>query len=93
MKKGKNHKKLIAEIRSILIKHWDPIGVGINPNLADEYDAYIGCIIKMLCNNCSPAELASFLQYVEYEEIECKTNSNTRYKVAIKLIENCQKIM
>ena len=33
--------EVITEIRTILIKDWDPLGIGANLNLGDEYDGYI----------------------------------------------------
>jgi hypothetical protein len=29
------------EIRAILLGLWDPLSIGDNPHLSDEYDAYI----------------------------------------------------
>ena len=29
------------QIRTILMEHWDPIGISDEPNAADEYDLYI----------------------------------------------------
>ena len=40
--------EVITEIRAVLIKDWDPLGIGTNLNLGDEYDGYIGSIIHIL---------------------------------------------
>ena len=85
MNKRKQHKKLIAEVRSILINDWDPIGVNTNLNLVDEYDTYIVRILEMLYANCSCNEIAALLRNIEYKEMGCKTNSIIRHKVATKL--------
>lgn len=37
-----------SKVREILLKEWDPIGVGENPNLKDEYDRYIPQILKVM---------------------------------------------
>lgn len=34
----KQMRRLLSEVRAILLEDWDPLGVGDNPNLADEYD-------------------------------------------------------
>jgi hypothetical protein len=86
--RGKNrYKKLISDVRFVLINNWDPISIGTNPNLADEYDAYIGQVIRMLSRGCSVIELPTFLQRIEDKEIGCKTDSITVHKVATKLKE------
>lgn len=85
MNKKKRYKPLIAAVRSILINDWDPVGISTNPNLADEYDAYIGRILAMLYRHCSCSEIATFLRTIEYKEMGCKTNSITRHRVATRL--------
>jgi len=79
------YKKLMAEVRSILIHDWDPIGVRYITHLTDEYDAYIGRIIKILLAGCTPLEIASLLQSIEDKEIGCSTDRAVRYNVANKL--------
>ena len=41
-------KSLIQSIRAILLNDWDPLIVGDNPHLSDEYDDYIPAIVKLL---------------------------------------------
>lgn len=39
------------EIREILLSSWDPIGIGDNPHLFDEYEDYIPEIKQLLESN------------------------------------------
>lgn len=56
-------------IRTILLKDWDPLIVGDNPYLADEYDGYIPEIIHMLANHCTVKQLEEHLAWIEKERM------------------------
>lgn len=56
---------ITQKIRSILMNEWDPISVGGNPNLADEYDTYIPLFIEMIERRCSVTELSKQLERIE----------------------------
>jgi len=64
---GKN--ELIANIRYVLFNEWDPIGIGDNSNLSDEYDGYIGSIISMLKQKSPVESIATFLKNIEKTEM------------------------
>jgi hypothetical protein len=55
----------IQTVRAILLRDWDPLGIGENPNLADEYDDYIPGIIQLLDNRCTFEQLKSYLLDIE----------------------------
>ncbi|MGA7386269.1 MAG: hypothetical protein WBW81_16695 [Methylocella sp.] len=55
----------VQNIRSIFLKDWDPLGVGDNQNLADEYDAYIPGILRLLDNHCTANQLERYLLDIE----------------------------
>ena len=38
----------IDEVRRVLLADWDPLSVGSNPMLSDEYDSCLGQILKAL---------------------------------------------
>ena len=50
-----------------LLRHWDPIEIGENPNLADEYDEYIQPVIALLERGVDTAAIAAFLESIEAE--------------------------
>ena len=45
-------KRLVDDVRRILLDRWDPLFVGGNPRLADEYDDALGSV--MACLAASP---------------------------------------
>jgi len=75
----------MAEVRSILINAWDPIDVRHITHLTDEYDAYIGSIIKILLAGCTSLEIELLFQSIEDKENGCGTNKAVRHNVANKL--------
>jgi hypothetical protein len=54
-----------TEIRSVLMREWDPIGVKGEPMAADEYDAYIGGIYELLKNRAATKKIADHLREIE----------------------------
>ena len=73
------------EIRQILLRDWDPVGVGDNPNLADEYDGYLGGIMRLMENGCSFSELQQHLAHIE-EELGIQLPNEQRSKAARALL-------
>lgn len=53
------------KIRTILFEDWDPLGVGDNPHLSDEYDDYIPGILRLLDAHCTAGQLEQYLVGVE----------------------------
>ncbi|GAG09005.1 unnamed protein product, partial [marine sediment metagenome] len=47
---------LHLEIRQLLWKEWDPIGVNQFPEASDEYDAYVPEVVELVRNNASREE-------------------------------------
>jgi len=75
-------------VRTVLLKEWDPLGVGDNPNLADEYDPYIPGILRLLDNYCTVGELERHLLGIEAKwEL---TPDATASQAARKIIETLQ---
>lgn len=52
-------------IRTILLSDWDPLVVGDNPNLTDEYDDYLPGALRLIESNCSAAQMQSYLEDIE----------------------------
>lgn len=78
--------KLISDVRPVLLNAWDPLGVGNNPNLKDEYDGYIGSITNILARNLPIEEIVALLEKIENTEIGMiHTDRKHLYNVAVKL--------
>jgi hypothetical protein len=58
------------EVRSILPRDWDPLCIGDNPNLSDEYDEFLPKLLRLLDAGKSVTAIAAYLVSVEnYLEI------------------------
>lgn len=80
--------EVTTEIRTVLIKDWDPVGIGKNSNLSDEYDGYIGSIIQILMHAPSIESIISLLKKIENEDMGIEnTDTNCLYSIAIKLMK------
>lgn len=79
-------KEIITDVRSVLINDWDPLGIGNNSNLKDEYDGYIGTIIQILLQKSSIESIFLFLKKVENEEMGIQNSDmKSLYDIATKL--------
>lgn len=75
------------DIREILLSWWDPIGIGENPHLFDEYDDYIPEIKQLLeINSASYEELKKLLVNIEKEKIGTKPNLESINKSVSELM-------
>ena len=77
-------KEKLREIRLILLTVWDPINVGENPALADEYDRYIPDLVRLMNDGASAAEIEACLKRVE-GDLGINTGAERRHRAAILL--------
>lgn len=56
-------------IRQVLLQDWDPIDICCDPNVNDEYDAYIAPIYRILVGSRSEGALIECLRRIERDEI------------------------
>jgi hypothetical protein len=66
---SKWEKALIGEVRRILLREWDPAGVGTNPKLADEYDFVLGKVMAGLGASPDRARIAALLFEIERDDL------------------------
>jgi hypothetical protein len=74
------------EIKTVLLNDWDPIDVGDNPNLSDEYDAYLPDLIELVTDGASGDEIARYLKTVE-ETLGLKLPTERRRRAADALTQ------
>ena len=63
--KERRSKKIMEDIRQILLHQWDPIGIKDEPNAQDEYDSYVGGVYRLLASHASAEEIAKHLAVIE----------------------------
>lgn len=73
-------------MRSILIKDWDPIGVGDIPEAQDEYDLYVEDLCKLLRAGQTSSNVYGFLRWIEIERMGLDGNESLTQQIAKKLV-------
>jgi hypothetical protein len=81
----KQNTETINKIRYLLLTEWDPLNIGDNPNLFDEYDGYIPIVLSILMKGIGVEELSILLYKIEQEEIGVDGNLEKCYRVAVAL--------
>ena len=76
----------LLDLRAILMRDWDPIGVQDEPRVADEYDDYARAIIGLLQTDASAAVIANYLLMVERERMGLSGDPTRAANVAEKII-------
>jgi hypothetical protein len=78
---------LMSRIRDVLMQDWDPIGIKDLPEkyrlaAADEYDSYIGGVLRMIEARKPESEISDFLHDIEVREIGVRGNRGACDKAA-----------
>jgi hypothetical protein len=81
-----NSKNITDQVRSILWHDWDPINVRALNGPADEYDAYIPAVVRMLDGSASIEAISRHLERIEAEEMNLTPDTTKTRRVAMKLI-------
>jgi len=85
--KEKRAAEIQEDIRQVLLKDWDPIGVRNEPDLKDEYNSYIGKIYRRLASKASEADIVELLYKIEKEEMGSSPDEERLRPVAGKLFK------
>ena len=64
-----NSQRSQDEIKKILMKEWDPIGIANIPEAQDEYDAYIRQVYHLLIKKASWQQIFDYLWWVETDHM------------------------
>jgi hypothetical protein len=75
-----------AAIREVLLRDWDPIGVGHAPEAQDEYDGYISRILGVLLNREPLHTLVDYLWEAETKKMALRGNRHRTRQVAERLL-------
>ena len=62
-------RRIRVEIRRVLLRHWDPIGISDEPNAQDEYDGYLGGVYELLVGGASDKQIADHLGRIVEERM------------------------
>ena len=78
---------LFSAIREMLIREWDPIGIGTNEQCVDEYDSYVSTVCQMLRQGVDEYRLTRLLTRFQSDSMGLTAVDNDlNQRVAKKLI-------
>jgi hypothetical protein len=85
-------KRITLEVRRILLRDWDPIGIQDLPEkyrraATDEYDSYIGPIVEMILAGQPQQEIAHFLYDSEVQDMGGRRDRGFADAAAAKLVD------
>ena len=75
------------EIRQILVRVWDPIGIKHEPRAQDEYDSYIGGVLHLLMNHAGDKEIEDYLWKIIKDNIHVHPQKGST-QATIKALRN-----
>jgi hypothetical protein len=81
-------KELWQAVKEVLFLEWDPIGGGnSNPACADEYDSYVGTIVRLLQAEADEYKIAEHLRSLQRVSMGLSsTNEERERRIARRLI-------
>src|ERR1700742_1170756 len=77
--------QLMTDVKAILLRDWDPIGVRDVPQASDEYDTYAAPLAGMIAARASGSALAKHLLDIETGAMGLPGNRDRALSVAEKL--------
>ena len=69
-------RRIQREIREVLMKVWDPIGIKDEPACADEYDSYIGAVLRLLMRREDDEAIARHLAEIANDRMGMSATKN-----------------
>ena len=83
---SRESRQLIDRVRRVLLTHWDPIGVRVHREAADEYDAYAPRIAAMVASRCSSDDLERHLATIETQDMGLPARPSSSRASAIRAL-------
>ena len=80
---------LHQQIKDVLLREWDPIGVQAIPEAQDEYDGYVPTLHSMLISRKPAHEVFEYLMWLETEHMGLTADRQRTQSIAEKLAGLC----
>ena len=78
-------KQWIADLRSVLMNEWDPIGIRRVPECWNEYDRYLKRVATLIHEGSTDQRLFSYLNWVEKDQMGVRGHKKRLRKVIASL--------
>lgn len=87
--RSRHARDLQRQIGEVLLRNWDPLSVADEPECADEYNAYVGPVYRLLESGASDREIAKHLVAVETNALGFP---DTEWRMLIPLAQKLQRL-
>lgn len=77
---------LLDDIKRILLREWDPIGVRDYPGAEDEYDSYAFRIFTGLKSRAIEDDVARYLDWAQTENMGLPLTADANRKIAARIV-------
>jgi len=74
-------------IHEMLMREWNPIGVGDEPRAQNEYDSYIPSIYRLISEGADAATIAKHLERIATVDMGCQPDPRRSLAVAHRLLD------
>jgi hypothetical protein len=74
--------RIVDQVKIILLREWDPIGIRDVPQARDEYDAYVGSVVKLILAGESARDIANLLMKIETDQLGLPADEARSVRVA-----------
>jgi hypothetical protein len=82
------HSQVLRDtVKEILLREWDPIGIGGEDAAKDEYDAYVTGICACTAQRQSIEEVIKYLLWGEAEQMELQADVERARRVAGRMVQ------
>jgi len=78
---------LHGAVKDVLLREWDPIGIGREDAARDEYDTYVAKICAFIAERRPVEEMIEYLLWVETEQMGLKADVERAQTVAGRLAQ------
>lgn len=79
------YRQAFQVVHDVLIREWDPIGVGHEPMAQDEYDSYIPKLIGLLSEGADEIKIAHYLEQIETVSMGLSSSGDHNRVIARRL--------
>ncbi|MEC5404066.1 hypothetical protein VOM14_00595 [Paraburkholderia sp. MPAMCS5] len=85
--KQRHSQALQDAVKEVLLREWDPIGIGAEDAAKDEYDAYVTKVCALIAQRQSVEDVTKYLLWAETEQMGLQADVERARRVAGRLVQ------
>lgn len=85
--KRRHSQALQDAVKEVLLREWDPIGIGGSDAAKDEYDTYVTKVCALIAQRLSVEDVIQYLLWAETEQMGLQADVARARRVAGSLVQ------